>query len=229
MNLAEVPDDPAPTGRTRAGARRAVIRVLVLVMLVTTLSSAPALALRKIGVEAGGLVASSSKYGPALVYGASIMEGKGRFGVGFAFMRFGNSFDSAISRKGQSGEVLTAHFKNTVWDYYVSIFGTYMRVGAKKNTVLIAGLGPQIHFLSSRRLNPTGAYTETARDSRLGIGLMARYERVISMFGETTAFVSGSCSWMQSGIPLVDPLSEYTPPVDAVTSAALTVGLAFPF
>jgi hypothetical protein len=197
-------------------------------MLVTTLSSAPALALRMIGVEAGGLVTSSSKYGSALVYGASIMEGKGRFGVGFAFMRFGNSFDSQISVK-RDGKVVTARFRETVWDYYVSILGTYMRQSPNKKTLLIAGLGPQIHFLSSNRPNPSGAYTETARDSRLGIGLMARYERVISMFGETTAFVSGSCSWMQSGIPLVDPLSEYTPPVDAVTSAALTVGLAFPF
>jgi hypothetical protein len=101
-----------------------------------------------------------------------------------------------------------------------------MRDNPRKATLLIAGLGPQIHFLTAQGDYYIKDSPVSARDSRLGVGAMLRCERVIGMFGGTTFVAAAGVSWMQSGIELAD---EYTPPPNGLTSASITVGLAFPF
>ena len=201
-----------------------ILAVTVLAALVLT---SPSLAMRRFGLEAGYVTTSDSRYGSGLVYGATIMEGVGRFGFGLSMQSLSNSFTSErMVLDTRTGKMVMYRYANHISDSFLTILATYMRESPGKATLLIAGLGPQIHFLAAEGDYYIKDAPVSARDSRLGVGAMLRYERVIWMFGRTTFIATAGLSWMQSGIEVAD---EYSPPADGMTSASITVGLAFPF
>jgi hypothetical protein len=182
------------------------------------------MAFREFTPELGYVITSESKYGSGLVYGVTVMEGTGRFGLGLSLMRFENSWSYESPVKTPQGTTIYKYRENFS-DSCIGILGTWMH-GKSPKLHFIAAIGPQIHFLSATRQRVVQGFTDKARESRLGIGALVRYERRIEMFGSTSFVVAASYSWMESGIELWD---VYTPPAQGLTSAALTVGLAFPF
>jgi hypothetical protein len=200
---------------------------LAVTVLAALLLSSPSLAMRRFGLEGGYVTTSRAKYGSGFVYGATIMEGVGRFGFGLSMQRFANSFTSQrMVLDTRTGKMVTYRYADHISDFFLTILATYMRDNPRRATLLIAGLGPQIHFLAAEGDYYIKGSPVSARDSRLGVGAILRYERVIGMFGGTTLVAAASVSWMESGLELAD---EYTPPPDGLTSASITVGLAFPF
>jgi hypothetical protein len=196
----------------------------VLAALVLT---SPSLAMRKFGLDGGYVRTSESRYGSGFVYGATIMEGVGSLGFGLSMQRFANSFTSQrMVLDTRTGKPVTYRYADHIADFVLTILATYMRDNPRRATLMIAGLGPQVHFLAAEGDYYIEGSPVTARDSRLGLGAMLRYERVVSMFGRTTFVATASLSWMQSGVELAD---EYTPPPEGMTSASITIGLAFPF
>jgi hypothetical protein len=201
-----------------------ICRTLIAGLLMVGLAATPAMAFREFTPELGYVITSESKYGSGLIYGVIVMEGTGRFGLGLSLMRFENS--SSYQRPVKiDGDVTVFKYKENFSDSYIGILGTWMH-GKSPKVHFIAAIGPQIHFLSATRQRVVQGFTDKARESRLGIGALVRYERRIEMFGSTSFVVAASYSWMESGIELWD---VYTPPAQGLTSAALTVGLAFPF
>jgi hypothetical protein len=205
---------------------RDVSRTLVICVAGALFLSSPSLALRKVSAEAGYVATSVSKYASGLVYGVGIMEGTGRFGFGLSLLRFANSTSYEKPIKSGAGEIIY-RYQEDFSDFYVSILGTYMRDNSKKGTLMIAGLGPQVHFLAATKQYILEKVSITAHEARLGMGAVLRYERVMGMFGNTTIFVGAAWSWMQSGIEVVGE-GEYAPPAEGMTSGTITAGLAFP-
>ena len=202
-------------------------RIPAITVLVALVLTSPSLAMRRFSLDGGYITTSQSRYGSGLVYGATIMEGVGRFGFGLSVQRFANSFTSQrMVLDTRTGKMVTYAYADRISDFFLTILATYMRANPTKATLLIAGLGPQVHFLTADGDYYIKDSAVTARDSRLGLGAMLRYERAISMFGRTTFIATAGLSWMQPGIELAD---EYTPPPEGMTSASITVGLAFPF
>jgi hypothetical protein len=200
-----------------------VVATTVLAVLALASSS---LAMRKFGIEGGYIATSESKYGSGFAYGATLMEGVGRFGFGLSMRRFANTFTAEkLGLDPRTGKTITYRFADKVSDTRLAVLATYMRSVPKKSVLLIAGVGPEIHWLIAQ-----GEYVKgtemTSRDSRLGLSAIVRYERLISMFGRATFTTTLAVSWMESGIEYAD---EYDPPAEGMTSASLTVGVAFPF
>jgi len=205
---------------------RLTLRILIVTTLVALLVSSPSLAMRRLGLEAGYVATSQARYGSGLISGLTIMEGVGRFGFGIALQRLANGYTSErLVLDTRTNKWVTYRYPDHISDFFVTIMGTYMRESHDKGALLTACLGPQVHFLTADGEYYIRGSTVTARDSRLGIGAMLRYERVISMFGKTTFVTAAGLSWMQSGI---EPIDEYATPAEGMTSAWITVGLAFP-
>jgi hypothetical protein len=183
--------------------------------------ASPALGLRKIAPEIGYRITSRDDYGSAFAYGVSLIEGAGRFGWGFTFLGHSNStLWESTTKQG------VFRHKEELSDNCLTLLGTWIRQSPEAGTVLVAGLGPQIHFLGGTRIHFDQGYSESARESRLGIGLLGRYERPVPALGSTTFIVTASFSWMEAG---VEPVEVYGLPAAALTSGAVTIGLAFPF
>lgn len=185
----------------------------------------PAHATRRIGIEAGHLHSSSDWYGSGLVYGVTVVEGAGRFGMGITMMRTANSQATRTVTK-------TGIFRHTddYADFTVGVQGTLMRADAKHKTMLWAGLGPQVHIVTASRQHTDEGYSESIRESRLGLGLVGRCERVIEAFGSGAVTASAALSWIESGIDTSgDPYAPFALPASAVTSVAVTVGFSLPF
>lgn len=198
-------------------------RTLILLALAAGLGTTPAAAFQDFAPEIGYVTTSESVYGSGLVYGATIMEGTGRFGLGLSYMRLGNSW--FYEHRVKVGPDSVFRYQEDYVDSYVSILGTWMH-GKSPKEQFIAGIGPQIHFLSATKHSVVQGSVESARDSRLGIGALVRYRHRIEMFGSMSLVVAAWFSWMESGVEMLD---VYTPPAEGMTSAAITVGLAFPF
>lgn len=198
--------------------------ILVLGILTVGLAATPAAANRELTPELGYVVTSEPKYGSGLVYGVSLMEGDGRLGLGLTFLRLESS--SSWEKSLKTGEEFTVYrYREELSDSYVGILATWMH-GKQPKRRLVVGAGPQIHFLSATKQYVLEKYALNVRESRLGIGALVRYQRQIEMFGKTSLVVTASYSWMESGVEL---MGTYAPPADGLTSAALTLGLAFPF
>jgi hypothetical protein len=183
--------------------------------------------MRKASLGAGYLAASNSKYGNGFAYGGSIIEGTGRFGFGLSFLSFTNSFTDSVLAINPGTMKLENHvFRGEVTDFYISVLALYLRDNPKKGVLMLAGFGPEIHFLQASSQDYVADFRSSGSDSRLGMGAILRYEKVIRMFGTATFVVTAAWSWMQAGIEVVD---EFTPPTEGMTAGAVTVGLAFPF
>jgi hypothetical protein len=198
-------------------------RVLVLaaILAAACLSPASALALQKIAPEIGYVITSEREYGAAPLYGVSVIEGTGRIGMGFSFLTFSASNISATST-----EVGVYRHKQSYSEMCLTIMGTWMAKSGGEKNLLVVGLGPQIHFLKAIRQHIDQGYSETARDSRLGVGITIRYEKLLPAFGSTTFVMSARMSWMESGIETID---FYSPPAGSMVAGGVTLGLAFPF
>jgi hypothetical protein len=204
----------------RAPFAAAVFAAIVSLLVVCVLA-APALGMRKLAPEVGYVITSGDEYGPAFEYGVSLIEGTGKFGWGFTFLGHSNSTFCEISTKDG-----TYRHKDNLSDHRLTLLGIWIIGDPDAGPFLVAGLGPQIHFLKGIRTHIDQGYSESVRETRLGIGALARYERPLPALGRTTFVITASLSWMESSSPTFDP---YQLPTEAVTAGAITVGLAFPF
>jgi hypothetical protein len=199
----------------------------IAVILVIVLLPCTCLATRLISIDLGYVHTSSDNYGSGLTYGLAVTEGEGRIGFGFTAQRFSNSIFYQTSIK--SGEDLTVfRYEEALSDFYITIMGTYNRTLGGNTTHLTAGIGPQVHFVNATKYYITDGYSLTARDFRLGVGFLLRYEHRFYAFGNLTFVLTASYSWAESGEG-IDPLYGYEPPPESLTLPALTAGLAFPF
>ena len=197
---------------------------LAALCLVTLCLAQPARAERRFGIHLGYVTSSASAYGNGLVYGATILEGKGRFGFGISLLRFDNviSYEKTIK---QGEETRIYKYQETFADFYLGILGTYTLDNKTRTARFVAGVGPEVHFLTASKQYILEGYSLSARSSRLGFGIMARVERAIPVFGGTRAHLGIGYSWMESGVAV----DEYSPPLEGANSLAVTAGLAFPF
>ena len=206
------------------GVARRTCRLLLLGTFAVALGAGPALASRELSADLGYIVTSETRYGSGLVYGVSVIEGSGRFGLGISYMRFTNS--NSTQRPVKVGQdVIVYKYKEEFSDSYVSVMATWT-YSTRAGPRLIAGVGPQVHFLSATKHYVVERYVQTARESRLGIGATLRYYRGLEIFGGIRLLVAASYSWMESGVEVQD---VYAPPPQGLNSAAITAGLAFPF
>ena len=182
-------------------------------------------AIQEIGLDLGYTVSSDSSLGSGFIYGGSLVEGTGRFGLAISLLGSSNSiFYRHILKTGGGDSVFT--YEEKFSDFRLGILGAWIKESAGGITRLIVAIGPEVHFLKATKFSFVQRFSETAREERLGAGALVRYERRLEMFGKMTLTVSGSFSWMESGIRRTD---IYTPPPQGATSGALTAGLAFPF
>lgn len=204
----------------RSATAPAVFGAIVSLLLVCVLA-APAIGMRKVGPEVGYVITSRDEFGPAFEYGASLIEGTGRFGWGFTLLGHSNStMWQEVTKAG------VFRHKDELSDNCLTLLGTWMFGDLDAGTLLVAGLGPQIHFLNGTRTHVDQGYSESVRETRLGIGALGRYERPVPALGRTAFVITASVSWMESSVATGDP---YQLPTPSVTAAAVTVGLAFPF
>jgi hypothetical protein len=200
-------------------------RVALLVSMVILLSAGAAAAIKEVGFDLGYTASSDSSYGSGLIYGGSLIEAGGRFGLMLSLLGSSNSISYRhVIKSGGSDSVF--NYEEKFSDFRLGILGAWIKESADKRTRLVAALGPEVHFLRATKFYIVQRFSETAREQRLGAGFMVRLERRLDMFGKTTLLVGGSFSWMEAGVRRTD---VYTPPPQGLTSGAVTFGLAFPF
>ena len=181
---------------------------------------------RSFSAGLGYVNTSSDNYGSGLTYGASIIEGTGRIGFGISAYRFSNSI--AYQTFVKTGEQTTRFdYEEDFSDFYLTIMATYNLRPGGDETHLMAGLGPQVHFLAATKHFITDRYSVTARDFRLGMGIALRLERRIYAFGSLAFVVTAMWSWAQAG-QAFDPLYEYQTPAESFTFPTITAGVAWP-
>lgn len=138
-------------------------------------------------------------------------------------MRFGNTYTGELTTF-LDGKPRTTEFEEEVADFVLTIMGTYRLNSPEDKNRLLLGAGPQVHFVNSTRSFST--FSESARDFRLGAGLLVRYRRRLDMFGTLGFVVAASYSHMQSVGSRTD---LYDVPTTSMNITMITAGLAFPF
>ena len=181
-----------------------------------------------LSVNLGYVDTPTSSYGNGFVYGATITEGTGRIGFGIALRRFSNSirYDRAIKTGG--GEMLF-EYEEVYSDFYLTIMATYNHPAKRRGkNYILAGIGPQVHFIRATKYYITDRFSRGVGESRLGIGLLIQYHRRMEMFGGIAFILSAMHSRTESGTEF-NPLIDYAPPPESVNPTTITAGLAFPF
>ena len=202
-------------------------RIWLLVLLSIVVLPNTCLAGRMISVDLGYVGTSSDNYGSGFTYGLAITEGKGKIGFGIAAQRFSNSiFYERPIESGTGTRIFK--YEEALSDFYLTIMATLNRKSRGNSTTLLAGLGPQVHFVTGTKYYVTDGYSLTSRDFRLGVGLLLRYEQRFYAFGNLTFVLTAQYSWVEAGKD-VDPLQSYAPPPESMSLPAVTAGLAFPF
>jgi hypothetical protein len=176
-----------------------------------------------ISIDLGYYDTPSGTYQDGLIYGLSVTEGTGKLGFGVTAWRFSNTHPGVIVVDGPDGKPHETEFEESVSDFYITFLAVYRLKPAGKNQLMLAG-GPQVHFLNSTL--QVGELSWGARDFRLGMGAMVRYQRRIEMFGKTAFVLAGTYSHMQSVSSRTD---QYEVPTASVNIGTVTAGLAFPF
>lgn len=187
----------------------------------------PCFADRSFSVDLGYVRTSSNNYGSGLTYGGAITEGTGRIGFRVSAQRFSNSISYETLVKTGTGTTLFA-YEEDFSDFHVSIMATYNLRSSGSATHLLAGIGPQVHFLHATKHFITDHYSLTARDFRLGMGVLLRLKRRIYAFGSLAFVIAAMYSWAQAGEGF-DPLYEYRAPAESFTFPTITAGFALPF
>ena len=202
-------------------------RIWLLALVAVVALPSPGSARRLISADLGYVRTSSDNYGSGFTYGLSITEGGGRVGFGIVARVLSNSiyYDTEIPTKDGP---MVFEYKEDLSDFYITIMATYSRRYAARATTLLAGLGPQVHFVAGTKYYKTERYSERARDFRFGVGLLVRYEHRFYAFGNLALVLSGQYSWVETGRK-VDPWDGYSPPAESLSLPAVTAGFAFPF
>jgi len=202
---------------------RLATAVLVALPLAICFITSPSQANRRLSVDLGYVSTSSSDYSSGLLYGATITEGTGRIGFAISAHRFSNTL--TYQRSVKAGQDMRVYkYEETFSDLCVTIMATLRLRDSRSTNQVFAGLGPEVHLIAARKLYASEGIEETARDGRLGLGGVLRYQRRIWMFGETALVVTGSYSWMASVAPVS---GVYAPPSESMSFGAITAGLAF--
>jgi hypothetical protein len=196
--------------------------LLLLGLLLTSVCEAD----RMFSIDAGYLDTHSSEFGSGLIYGASIIEGTGRIGFGVTARRFSNSifYDRSI-KVGDGAQ--TFEYEELFSDFYITVLASYnMRFG-ENSTHVLAGAGPQVHFIKATKYFITDGYSVAARDFRMGFGLLLRIQQRVYALGGMAVVLTSTYSWAESGGELT--LYDYGTPGESIAFPAVTAGLAFPF
>jgi hypothetical protein len=202
-------------------------RIWLLALLSIVVFPHTCLAARLISIDLGYVGTSSDNYGSGFTYGLAITEGKGKIGFGIATQRFSNSiFYERPIETGTGTRIFK--YEEALSDFYLTIMATYNRRFGVNSTTLLAGLGPQVHFITGTKYYITDGYSLTSRDFRLGVGLLLRYEQRFYAFGNLTFVLTTQYSWAEAGRD-IDPLQGYGPAPESLSLPAVTAGLAFPF
>jgi hypothetical protein len=177
-----------------------------------------------ISVDMGYFGTGTSKYGSGFVYGLGLTEGRGKIGFGITALRFASRYTGDTTTVTPEGKIYTTDLEETITDFYITVLATYRLDHVGKNNRLILGVGPQVHFVNSSI--QIGDVKLSGRSSRLGLGVILRYQRRIEMFGKTALVLTVAHSYRQSVASHTD---QYEPPRESLNIATVTAGLAFPF
>jgi hypothetical protein len=202
-------------------------RVWLLIVLLVVALPHPGSARRLLSVDLGYVTTSSDNYGSGFTYGLTITEGVGTIGFGIAARSFSNSiyYDTEVP---SGGGTKVFKYKEDLSDFYITIMATYSRTYGAGTATLLAGLGPQVHFVAGTKEYQTERYSERSRDFRLGVGFLLRYEHRFYALGNLALVVSAQYSWAEEGRE-VSPWDAYSPPPESLSLPAITAGFAFPF
>jgi len=205
--------------------RRTTLRAITLLVALVLVGPSICRAENKLSIDLGYVDTSSRDYSFGLVYGVSITEGSGKVGFGVLARRFANtvSWQTEIL---VDKTIQVFEYQETFSDFYISGMATFNLRNSHNETFLLAGLGPQIHFLTATKLFVVEGVEITGRDFRLGVGAILRYQHSIGMFGGTALVLTGAYSWASSVEAVKD---DYAPPTESLTFSTITAGLAFAF
>jgi hypothetical protein len=202
---------------------RPAVPAWMFLLLALMVSPRPCAANRFISVDLGYFSTTSPEYTSGFVYGLGLTEGRGKIGFGITARRLANTYTGEETTI-LDGKVYKAEFEEDIVDFYVTIMGLYRLNDPKQKDHVMAGAGPQVHFINSSRTFSATKFS--ARDFRLGVGAIIRYQRRIDMFGRTALVVTAAYSHMQSVESRTD---QYEPPTRSMNITTVTAGLAFPF
>jgi hypothetical protein len=207
---------------------RSIPRIFLVTLILAPSVAGPCAAAQLLSLDLGYIDTPTSSYGRGFVYGATLTEGTGRIGFGVALRRFSNSirYDRAIKVGG--GETVF-EYEEAFADFYLTIMATYNHPAKERSqNRLLAGIGPQVHFVRATKYYITDRYSRGVNETRLGIGFLVRYHRRMEMFGGIAFILSAMHSRTESGTKF-NPLTDYAPPPESVNPTTVTAGLAFPF
>lgn len=187
-------------------------------------SAIPCSADRMVSVDVGYFSTTSSKFGSGLVYGLGLTEVTGKIGFGITALRFSNTYRGDTTTVTSEGKVFTSNLEETVNDFFLTIMATYQRGNEDSVHRIILGAGPQVHMVNSSI--QIADIKLSGRSSRLGFGLVFRYQRQIQMFGEAALAITAAYSYVQKVAAHTD---QYEPPRESFSLATVTVGFAYPF
>ena len=181
---------------------------------------------RLFSIDVGYVDTESSNFGSGVIYGASIIEGTGRIGFGIAGRRFTNSILYDRSIKVGDAEAVY-EYEEAFSDFYVTVLATYNLRFGDNSTHIVAGMGPQVHFVKATKYFITDGYSVAARDFRLGLGILLRLQQRIPAFGRMAFVLTSTYSWAETGNDM-GPY-DYQTPHESMSFPSVTAGLAFPF
>lgn len=174
-----------------------------------------------ISVDLGYVYTGNRNYGDGLAYGISLVEGKRKLNLAIVARFFSNSTSYLAPDNKRK-------FQEDHRDFFVAPGAAFSIKSSDASTIVSIGLGPQVHFLSATKHHLSEQFSQTARESRVGLGLFLRYYRRMEILSGTAFVAMLTQSWTQKGSKPIDP-SEYVVPSEPIHALTLTIGIGFGF
>lgn len=174
-----------------------------------------------ISVDLGYVYTGSHDYGDGFTYGISLVEGKRRLNLAIVARVFSNSISYLAPDNKRK-------FQEDHRDFFVAPGAAFCIKSSNASTMVSLGLGLEVHFLSATKHHLSEQFSQTARESRLGLGVYLRYYRRMEILSGTAFVAMLTQSWTQKGSKPIDPY-EYVVPTEPIHALTLTVGIGFGF
>jgi hypothetical protein len=172
-----------------------------------------------VSVEFGYLNTSSDSYESGFVWGATIRgDQRLTFGVSARFYENTVPVESEVNPGTTFAEDKYRIFSVSPYAYFDVFKG-------KPDNQILLGAGLQIHFVNASRSIFLAGASVGARDTRLGLGGLIRYERRIRMFQEMFFAAEVYYSYMEGTF---EKVGNYQPPLEAINMVGILMGLGYP-
>jgi hypothetical protein len=198
---------------------RRISRSLLLIALLGAANAPLVYGGTPVSIEFGYLNTNSDSYGSGFLWGATIRgDQRLTFGVAVRFFEASAMLESEANPGTYWAEEKYRLFSVSPYAYFDVFRG-------KPDNQLLIGAGPQIHFVNASQSIFTARTSIGARDTRLGLGGLIRYERRIRMFQELFFAAEAYYSYMEGTF---EKAGNYQPPLESVNMVGIMLGLGYP-